>query len=303
MSKKIFEDTYITVQGWMTSVLKLKSNELLAFALIHGFCQDGESEFKGSIAYLMKWLNCSEPTAISTAKKLEAKKLIVKRQEGVNGSIQNRYVVNFETINDLLNNFRTSKKTLVEPLKNFKSASKKPLVTTSKEILDNTLFCISSEELQDKDETLFDQQTTFYTLGSEITEEKSCAKKEIRHVEVQIEGILPVEELRVRNTVQKVEAYFKKWPAMKAVLLDNAKIKEETEAGFNFDDQVENWVRHNVHNLQLCFDPGKQIPKSFQAWLQKFHQFKPKASSNGRQQQISRSNTTANKYGTGETWD
>ena len=43
---------YIAIQDWMISDLQLKGNELLTYALIYGFSQDGESEFKGSLKYL-----------------------------------------------------------------------------------------------------------------------------------------------------------------------------------------------------------------------------------------------------------
>ena len=42
---------YIVIQDWMISDLQLKGNELLTYALIYGFSQDGESEFKGSLKY------------------------------------------------------------------------------------------------------------------------------------------------------------------------------------------------------------------------------------------------------------
>jgi hypothetical protein len=30
---------YVTIQGWQVSELKLSGNELIAYALIYGFCQ------------------------------------------------------------------------------------------------------------------------------------------------------------------------------------------------------------------------------------------------------------------------
>lgn len=54
----------------MITKLKLKGNELLIFALIHGFSQDGETRFKGSIRYLMMWTGLDKSTIISILKKL-----------------------------------------------------------------------------------------------------------------------------------------------------------------------------------------------------------------------------------------
>ena len=55
---------YIVIQDWMISDLQLKGNELLTYALIYGFSQDGESEFKGSLKYISEFLgvkkNCTK---------------------------------------------------------------------------------------------------------------------------------------------------------------------------------------------------------------------------------------------------
>ena len=62
----------------MINELDLKGNELLVYALIHGFCQDGKSVFKGSLNYIMAWLNISKPTAIACIQSLIDKGMIVK---------------------------------------------------------------------------------------------------------------------------------------------------------------------------------------------------------------------------------
>ena len=74
----IKNDNYIQILGWMINELNLKGNELLVYALIHGFCQDGKSVFKGSLNYIMSWLNISKPTCIATIQSLIDKGLIVK---------------------------------------------------------------------------------------------------------------------------------------------------------------------------------------------------------------------------------
>lgn len=70
---------YITLMGWMFSDLGLKSNEALIYGLIYGFCQDGKSEFTGSLSYIQNTLNLSRNTVISCLKGLELKNHIVKR--------------------------------------------------------------------------------------------------------------------------------------------------------------------------------------------------------------------------------
>ena len=51
------ENSYITIQAFMINDLKLKGNDLLIFAIIYGFSQDGESDYKGSRQYLANWCN------------------------------------------------------------------------------------------------------------------------------------------------------------------------------------------------------------------------------------------------------
>lgn len=87
------DENYIVVQGWMRKELGLKGYELLAYALIFGFCQDGESTFKGSLSYVAEWLGCSKPTAISTLKTLVSKGLIERIEEPINGILFVRYRV------------------------------------------------------------------------------------------------------------------------------------------------------------------------------------------------------------------
>lgn len=48
----------------MVNDLKLSGNNLLVYALVYGFSQDGESKFTGSLAYICETLNISKPTAI-----------------------------------------------------------------------------------------------------------------------------------------------------------------------------------------------------------------------------------------------
>lgn len=105
---------YITIQGWMRNELGLSGNELLAYALIYGFNQDGESTFRGSLGYVAEWLGCSKPTAISTLKKLVEKGLIERIEEPINGILFVRYRILTGSQNSLLG----GSKNLTTPSKN-----------------------------------------------------------------------------------------------------------------------------------------------------------------------------------------
>ncbi len=74
-------ENYINIQGWMINKLNLTGNELVLYAIIYGFSQDGQSEFYGSIRYIMKFMGVSSDTAQSNLKKLINKKLIKRTKE------------------------------------------------------------------------------------------------------------------------------------------------------------------------------------------------------------------------------
>lgn len=80
MQKKSISNNYIAIQGWMIEQLGLKGNELLAYALIHGFSQDGKNQFTGSLTYIQQWLNCAHSTAVLTLQSLVKKQLIKKHE-------------------------------------------------------------------------------------------------------------------------------------------------------------------------------------------------------------------------------
>lgn len=91
----IKKENFVTIQGWMLSELKLKGNELLVYAIIYGFSQDGKSWFKGSHQYLAEWTNITRPNVIEILKRLEEKKLILKKKYRNN---QNTIMVAYQAI-------------------------------------------------------------------------------------------------------------------------------------------------------------------------------------------------------------
>lgn len=72
------DNNFIAIQGWMRTKLNLKGNELLVYALIYGFSQDGESRFKGSRGYIADWCGCSLNTVDRTLNSLVGKGLLAK---------------------------------------------------------------------------------------------------------------------------------------------------------------------------------------------------------------------------------
>lgn len=71
------KERYIVIQEWMLG-LGLKGSELLAYALIWGFCQDEDSEFHGNVAYVAHWCGISRQQAVAVLKKLTDAGHVVK---------------------------------------------------------------------------------------------------------------------------------------------------------------------------------------------------------------------------------
>lgn len=86
------------VNAWMATKLNLSGNELLLYALIYNFSQDGRSEFFGSRSYLSEFINASKRTVDGVLTSLQEKGLIKKRVQVTNGVTNNFYSVCNEKI-------------------------------------------------------------------------------------------------------------------------------------------------------------------------------------------------------------
>lgn len=93
-SKKFKRDNYIHVPGYAITELHLSGNELLCYSLIHGFSQDGDSEFTGSLSYIASALNVTKANAKAVVDRLVRKELIVKREIVTNKVKLCRYYIN-----------------------------------------------------------------------------------------------------------------------------------------------------------------------------------------------------------------
>lgn len=81
-SSVIRDSNYVVIQGWMLTRLGLKGNELLIYAVIYGFTQNGETEFVGSMKYLADWTNSTIESVRKCIKSLIDKGYIIKSLDG-----------------------------------------------------------------------------------------------------------------------------------------------------------------------------------------------------------------------------
>lgn len=122
---RIKDENYYQIQGWMINRLGLKGVSLSVFAIIYGFTQDGDTEFKGSLQYICDFCGgVSKPTVIKALKELVDKKYLIRREEVINNVQFNRYKANLP----LLKIFNGgSKEILTGGVKEFNEGSKNPL--------------------------------------------------------------------------------------------------------------------------------------------------------------------------------
>ena len=91
-------DDYLHLAGWMLNGLGLKGNELLIYALIHGFSRAKDQRFFGNIQYIMEWTNASKKTVYNALNSLLEKGLIIKDEEEYHEHVFAYYRVNPEFV-------------------------------------------------------------------------------------------------------------------------------------------------------------------------------------------------------------
>ena len=72
----IKEENSVTIHGWMITRLGLSGTDLLIYAIIYGFSQDGNSLFYGSRSYLTEWTGASLTSVRRSLKTLIERGLI-----------------------------------------------------------------------------------------------------------------------------------------------------------------------------------------------------------------------------------
>ncbi|MCI8728596.1 MAG: hypothetical protein HFK07_02085 [Clostridia bacterium] len=102
---KIRDENFYTVLGWMLNVLKLKGNNLIVFAIIYSFSQDGESEFTGSLTYLQSFANIKSQQTVITVLNTLIEMNLIKKSEYMKGNVRRiAYRANLEYIDNCKGN-------------------------------------------------------------------------------------------------------------------------------------------------------------------------------------------------------
>ena len=82
---------YVSIQAFMVSEYGLKGNELIIYAVIYGYSQDGEHWYYGSKAHLAAWCGASKNTVGNCIKSLIEKGLVERRENEERGQVRVEY--------------------------------------------------------------------------------------------------------------------------------------------------------------------------------------------------------------------
>ena len=94
----IRRENFINIQGWMITDLNLKGNDLLIYAIIYGFTQDGQQWFEGSRQYLAEWCNSTKKGISKNLDSLTKKGYIIKEEQVINNVKFCKYKANLEKL-------------------------------------------------------------------------------------------------------------------------------------------------------------------------------------------------------------
>lgn len=153
------KDNYIVIQGTAIVNLHLSGNELICYSLIQGFCQDGESTFKGSLNYIASALNITKQNAKAVIDRLIKKGLVNKVDKYINGVKFCEYSVN--------NNGGTETATGV-----FETATRGDTETATNNTIINNIFDNNKEnnkqeKIKNKKETTFRDSEVFQMVNGD----------------------------------------------------------------------------------------------------------------------------------------
>lgn len=85
------DSQYVVIQAFMVNDLHLKGNELIVYATIYGFTQDGEHWFYGTKGYLAEWCGATKNTVGNCLRSLTEMGLLERRERIEHGQVKVEY--------------------------------------------------------------------------------------------------------------------------------------------------------------------------------------------------------------------
>lgn len=268
-NKYIKPTNTITIVGEMITDMGLKGNELLIYAIISGFSQDGASAFIGSISYFQEFTSLSRQAVINILKNLIQKGLIEKEQEISNGITINAYRV-VKKLDYLSKNLTTCKENrlLLEKRENEeKKVTQRKVVKESKDLKeDKEIKEIYSKEKKENeergnglfDETINTEKNTPPTPISapplppidEVKKKSTFEEREKRFVE-------RVQAYSNRYTQSMLDAFIRCWTEPNA---SNTKMRFEMQQTFEIGRRLATWASKEYNNRGNFNKPQSSAP-------------------------------------------
>ncbi len=85
---KVRKNGFFVIRSFMIDDLGLRGNELLVYAIIHGFSQDENQYFTGSLNYLTAWTGGTDKKTIIRALNCLIEKGLLEKEEVINNNIK-----------------------------------------------------------------------------------------------------------------------------------------------------------------------------------------------------------------------
>ena len=234
------KEYYIHIQWWMAQRLKLSGNELLTYAIVYGFSQDGESAFLGSSKYVSYALRVSRPTAIKALDSLTSKGLIIKTQEKINDVVFNRYKANLQVIKDFDRPYKES----------LQGGSKESLQGGYKETLHSNKY----KELNNKELNKESKKEE-----SNNTKNQQVENEELNHLKKEIEQ-LKAENEKLKAKKEKPKKQTKSYDEQIAEYTGNEELQEALKAFI----QMRSFIKKPLteYGLKLLLNKLSKIGKT-----------------------------------------
>ena len=234
------KEYYIHIQWWMAQRLKLSGNELLTYAIVYGFSQDGESAFLGSSKYVSYALRVSRPTAIKALDSLTSKGLIIKTQEKINDVVFNRYKANLQVIKDFDRPYKES----------LQGGSKESLQGGYKETLHSNKY----KELNNKELNKESKKEE-----SNNTKNQQVENEELNHLKKEIEQ-LKAENEKLKTKKEKSKKQTKSYDEQIAEYTGNEELQEALKAFI----QMRSFIKKPLteYGLKLLLNKLSKIGKT-----------------------------------------
>ena len=234
------KEYYIHIQWWMAQRLKLSGNELLTYAIVYGFSQDGESAFLGSSKYVSYALRVSRPTAIKALDSLTSKGLIIKTQEKINDVVFNRYKANLQVIKDFDRPYKES----------LQGGSNESLQGGYKETLHSNKY----KELNNKELNKESKKEE-----SNNTKNQQVENEELNHLKKKIEQ-LKAENEKLKTKKEKSKKQTKSYDEQIAEYTGNEELQEALKAFI----QMRSFIKKPLteYGLKLLLNKLSKIGKT-----------------------------------------